>query len=185
MADPVSWYLIEQGWEVVGSDGETIGKIEETVGDSTRDIFDGLTVGTGLLSKPRYVPAELVGEIVEGRVALTIDKERFERLDEYQEPPPAEQVEAPLADRARELAGDLLRVRRTGGDHEARVVAGERADDLRMLEPVERAGDRRGRAELGMDDDDVLRDGGAEAELRQHRASDSRGSRREPRPGTT
>ena len=95
MADPVSWYLIEQGWEVVGSDGETIGKIEETVGDSTHDIFDGLTVGTGLLSKPRYVPAELVGEIVEGRVALTIDKERFERLDEYQEPPPTEQVEAP------------------------------------------------------------------------------------------
>jgi hypothetical protein len=47
MADPVSWYLIEQGWEVVGSDGESIGKVEETVGDSTHDIFDGLTVGTG------------------------------------------------------------------------------------------------------------------------------------------
>ena len=95
MADPVSWYLIEQGWEVVGSDGESIGKVEETVGDSTHDIFDGLTVGTGLLSRPRYVPAELVGEIVEGRVALTIDKERFERLDEYQEPPTTEEIEAP------------------------------------------------------------------------------------------
>ena len=95
MADPVSWYLIEQGWEVVGSDGEAIGKVEETVGDSTHDIFDGLTVGTGLLSRPRYVPAELVGEIVEGRVALTIDKERFERLDEYQEPPTTEEIEAP------------------------------------------------------------------------------------------
>jgi hypothetical protein len=95
VADPVSWYLIEQGWEVVGRDGEELGKVEETVGDSSRDIFDGLTVGTGLLSKPRYVPAELVGEIVEERVTLTVDKERFERLDEYQEPPPTEQVEAP------------------------------------------------------------------------------------------
>jgi hypothetical protein len=93
VADPVSWYLIEQGWDVVGSDGEQLGTIEETVGDSSRDIFDGLTVGTGLLSKPRYVPAELVGEIVEGRVALTIDSERFERLDEYEPPRTTEQIE--------------------------------------------------------------------------------------------
>jgi len=95
MADPVSWYLIERDWEVVGSDGEELGKVEETVGDSTHDIFDGLTVGTGLLSTPRYVPSELVGEIVGGRVALTIGKERFERLDEYREPPSTEQVETP------------------------------------------------------------------------------------------
>ena len=95
MADPVSWYLIERDWEVVGSDGEELGKVEETVGDSTHDIFDGLTVGTGLLSTPRYVPSELVGEIVDGRVALTIGKERFERLDEYREPPSTEQVETP------------------------------------------------------------------------------------------
>ena len=93
MADPVSWYLIEQGWEVVGSDGGAIGKVEETVGDSTRDIFDGLTVGTGLLSRPRYVPAEVVGEIVEGRVALTIDSEAFKRLDHYDEPPTTEEIE--------------------------------------------------------------------------------------------
>jgi hypothetical protein len=92
MADPVSWFLIERGWQVVGSDGNELGTIEETVGDSARDIFDGLTVGTGLLSKPRYVPAELVGEIVEGRVALTIGQDEFERLDEYREPPPTENV---------------------------------------------------------------------------------------------
>lgn len=95
MADPVSWYLIERGWEVVGNDGKTLGKVEETVGDSTLDIFDGLTVAHGLLGKAKYVPAEQVGEIVEGRVTLTIDKEAFERLGEYQEPPPTEEVEAP------------------------------------------------------------------------------------------
>jgi hypothetical protein len=95
VADPVSWYLIERGWEVVGSDGEALGKVEETIGDSTRDIFDGLSVATGLLGKARYVPAELVGEIVEDRITLTIDSERFERLDHYREPPTSEEIEAP------------------------------------------------------------------------------------------
>ena len=95
MADPVSWYLIERGWEVVGSDGEALGKVEETIGDSTRDIFDGLSVATGLLGKARYVPAELVGEIVDDRITLTIDSEGFERLDHYQEPPATEGIEPP------------------------------------------------------------------------------------------
>ncbi len=92
MADPVSWFVIEPGWEVVGSDGSKLGTVEETVGDSARDIFDGLTVGTGLLSKPRYVPAELVDEIVEGTVSLSVGKERFERLEGYREPPGHERI---------------------------------------------------------------------------------------------
>ncbi len=91
MADPVSWFVIERGWEVAGSDGSKLGSIEETVGDSSRDIFDGLAVGTGLLSKPRYVPAELVHEIVEGCVRLSIGSSEFERLDAY-EPPPSGRV---------------------------------------------------------------------------------------------
>ena len=63
MAEPVSWFLIEKHWRVVGSDGEEIGKVEEVVGDSNADIFSGLTVGTSLLHKPRLVPAELVAAI--------------------------------------------------------------------------------------------------------------------------
>src|SRR3954465_16095830 len=86
MADPVSWFVIERGWRVVDRDGGELGTIEETVGDSARDIFDGLTVGSGLLSKPRYVPAEGVGEIVEGCVRLTIDKDEVDRLDGQTEP---------------------------------------------------------------------------------------------------
>jgi hypothetical protein len=92
VADPVSWFMIEPGWEVVGSDWSKLGTVEETVGDSARDIFDGLTVGTGLLSKPRYVPAELVDEIVEGTVSLSVGKERFERLEGYREPPGHERI---------------------------------------------------------------------------------------------
>jgi hypothetical protein len=92
VADPVSWFVIEPGWDVVGRDGSKLGTVEETVGDSARDIFDGLTVGTGLLSKPRYVPAELVDEIVEGTVRLSVGKARFERLEGYREPPGHERI---------------------------------------------------------------------------------------------
>ena len=87
MADPVSWFLIERGWRVVAEDGTELGTVAATVGDPERDIFDGLTVGTGLLSKPRYVPAEQVAEIVEGTVRLSLDKGGFDRLRD-EEPPP-------------------------------------------------------------------------------------------------
>ena len=65
MADPVSWLLIEPGWEVVDRDGNTVGKVDEVLGESDADIWDGLTVDG------KYVPAEQVGTIVEGRIALT------------------------------------------------------------------------------------------------------------------
>lgn len=94
MAEPVSWFLIEKHWKVVGADGEEIGNVEEVVGDSSADIFSGLTVGTGLLHKGRLVPAELVAEIVEGEVRLSIGKDEFERLDEYEEPPPTKKIQA-------------------------------------------------------------------------------------------
>jgi hypothetical protein len=87
VADPVSWFVIERGWRVEAKDGTELGTVEETVGDSGLDIFDGLTVGTGLLSKPRYVPAERVAEIVEGTVKLSIDKDEFDRLREHEPPP--------------------------------------------------------------------------------------------------
>jgi hypothetical protein len=86
MADPVSWFLIERGWKVTGSDGAELGHVADTLGDESMDIFDGLAVVPGLLGKPRYVPAELVGEIVEGEVHLTIDRGAFEQLDEYDQP---------------------------------------------------------------------------------------------------
>jgi uncharacterized protein YrrD len=92
MADPVSWFLIEQGWEVVDAGGDDVGKVEEVVGDSSRDIFNGLTLGTGLFSRGQYVPAEQVAEITDGRVRLAIGKDDVERLPEYNEPPSSERI---------------------------------------------------------------------------------------------
>ena len=86
MPDPVSWFVVERGWEVVGSDGSKLGTVEEVLGDPELDVFDGLSVATGLLGKPRYVPSELVQEIVEGSVRLTIGRDEAERLNEYDAP---------------------------------------------------------------------------------------------------
>jgi hypothetical protein len=64
MADPVSWLVIERGWEVVDPSGNRIGKVDEVLGEREADIWDGLTVSG------EYVPAEHVAEIVEGRIIL-------------------------------------------------------------------------------------------------------------------
>jgi hypothetical protein len=90
--DPVSWFLIEPGWKVVDSSGEEVGVVEEVTGDSEEDIFNGLSVSTSLLGHPRYVPAEQVGSITEGRVHLTISKEQADRLTEYKEPPTSAEI---------------------------------------------------------------------------------------------
>ena len=86
MADPASWLVIEKGWKVHAADGSEVGTVAETLGDESHDIFDGLAVSTGLLSKPVYVPSEQVGEIVEGAVRLALDAEAVERLEPYEPP---------------------------------------------------------------------------------------------------
>jgi uncharacterized protein YrrD len=95
-ADPASWKVVERGWAVVASDGEELGHIDEVVGDPESDIFNGITVSPrGLLARARYVPAEQVGEIVEGEVRVKFDRSGFDHLAEYDEPPPGEQFLAP------------------------------------------------------------------------------------------
>ena len=81
MADPVSWFVIERGWEVVDRDGAKIGQVEETLGDENADIFHGLSVATSLVGAPRFVPAEQVAEIEEGRVQLSLTSAEVEQLD--------------------------------------------------------------------------------------------------------
>jgi hypothetical protein len=86
MADPVSWLVIERGWEVVDREGEHVGQVEEVLGDESRDIFDGLAVATNLLGKPRYIAAEVVAQITEGTVRLGLSAAEADRLPEYVPP---------------------------------------------------------------------------------------------------
>ncbi len=84
--DPVSWFIIEPGWKVVDAEGQEVGSVDEVAGDSNDDIFNGLSISTSLLGKPRYVPSEQVGTITEGRVHLKLTKSEIEHLGEFEEP---------------------------------------------------------------------------------------------------
>jgi hypothetical protein len=85
MKEPVSWFVVEPGWTVETSDAKEVGAVQEVLGDHNADIFDGVAVSTGLLKRSRYVPAESVDEITEGRIRLTISADAFERLNEYEQ----------------------------------------------------------------------------------------------------
>jgi len=93
MADPVSWLMIRPGWKVFASDGSDVGAVDEVAGDDTVDIFDGLAIATSAFGKPRYVPAEQVGQIFEGEVHLTITREQAQSLGEYMEPATSAEIE--------------------------------------------------------------------------------------------
>jgi hypothetical protein len=77
VADPVSWYLVEPGWEVVDRTGEEVGEVLGVAGDTEADIFDGLHV------RPRggrelFVAAEHVTRIEEGRIELDASRAGLE-----------------------------------------------------------------------------------------------------------
>jgi hypothetical protein len=95
MSDPVSWFVIETGWKVVDANGKEVGRVEEVVGDTGADIFNGLSISTGFLKGPRYVPAELVQLITEDHVQLTLGRKELDSLKKYDRPPVSEQILPP------------------------------------------------------------------------------------------
>jgi hypothetical protein len=97
VADPVAWTVVEKGWKVFDVEGDDVGRVDEITGDENVDIFDGLTVSKGILSKPKYVPSENVAQIVEGEVHLSLSRAQVEALQDYTEPV-AEEI---LPDRAK------------------------------------------------------------------------------------
>jgi hypothetical protein len=92
--EPLSWLVIEPGWSVVGAEGTEVGRIEEIVGDTGKDIFNGLSVSTGLLSRPKYVPAERVRRITDGRVELDLPADAIDQLDDHEQQPPSAEFRA-------------------------------------------------------------------------------------------
>jgi hypothetical protein len=118
MSDPVSWLMIEPGWEVVDREGHPVGRVEETVGDSTVDVFDGLSIATSLLGKPRYVPSEQVGEITEGRVRLELSGAEVARLEEYLEPPTSAEIEPEKASMGERLEAPVEAPIHRDAEHE-------------------------------------------------------------------
>jgi hypothetical protein len=79
--------VIEQGWRVVDAEGNVVGYVDQITGDLNEDIFDGITIGDGgtVLTRARYVPAEQVGVIRDGEIALLIGADEVASLAPYTE----------------------------------------------------------------------------------------------------
>jgi hypothetical protein len=90
--DPVAWTVIERGWKVFDAEGEDIGHVDEVTGDENVDIFDGLTISQGILTKAKYVPSENVAQILEGEVHLSLTRAGVEALQDYGDEPVEEQI---------------------------------------------------------------------------------------------
>jgi len=86
MPDPVAWVMIEKGWRVLDANGGEAGKIDEVTGDENADIFDGITIKQGTLSRDKYVPSEHVTAIYEGEVHVSLTHAQIEGLQDSVEP---------------------------------------------------------------------------------------------------
>lgn len=70
--EPVAYLILQEGIPVVASDGETVGTVHHVVAEPGEDIFHGLVISTGSLSR-RFVEAADVAALYEDGVELSID----------------------------------------------------------------------------------------------------------------
>jgi len=80
---PGSYLTLDEGTDVVSSDGETVGAVEHVLADEQTEIFDGLVIDTrtgpgGL----RFVDAPQVDDIFERAVVLTLTASEIDDLPE-------------------------------------------------------------------------------------------------------
>jgi hypothetical protein len=109
---PVSWKLVEGGWDVLARDGVKVGEVAAVVGDADADLFHGLAVR--LLGAPevRLVDPDQIAGLVEGTVTLSLTGEQAAALPPYEPPQPQVVVTsepASLLDRVRTWLGGGIR----------------------------------------------------------------------------
>jgi hypothetical protein len=80
MSEPVSWLMVEKGWQVLDRDGVTAGHVMEVLGNEQLDIFDGLVIRHHRFDRKHYVPAERVARIVRGQVTLDLSESEIPDL---------------------------------------------------------------------------------------------------------
>jgi hypothetical protein len=106
---PASYLTLGEGTEVRSSDDRRVGTVAHVLADEEKDIFEGLVLDTG--DGHRFVDADQVAELSEGRVVLRIEAARVAGLPEPSPNPPAldpgGDLESPLHARLRR-AWDLI-----------------------------------------------------------------------------
>jgi hypothetical protein len=84
---PASYLTLAEGTEVRSSDDRVVGKVGHVLADAEKDIFEGLVLDTG--DGYRFVEAEQLAELHEGRVVLAIAAARVPGLPVPSANPPA------------------------------------------------------------------------------------------------
>jgi len=111
---PRSYLEVDEGVDVITSDGQRVGALEHVLSDDAADIFDGIVVDTS--SGPgghRFVDAPDVAEFFERAVVLKLSAAEAEQLPEPSDNPAVmqhggeEDAEGPLARKLRR-AWDLI-----------------------------------------------------------------------------
>jgi uncharacterized protein YrrD len=106
--EPSSYLTLEDGTDVLTSDGERIGVVQHVLRDESSDIFDGIVIDTR--SGPgghRFVDAPEIAEIRTDAVVLTLSAADAERLPEPSPSPGvmehhgAEDTESPIEHKLR------------------------------------------------------------------------------------
>ena len=63
---------LKSGTRIVTSDDGELGKVHQVVADTQKDIFSGVTYKHGLLGSEHFVPADLIEDITEEEVRLSV-----------------------------------------------------------------------------------------------------------------
>jgi len=111
---PRSFLDVDEGIDVISSDGQRVGALEHVLADEQSDIFDGIVIDTsGGPGGHRFVDAPEVAELRERAVLLSISAAEVARLPEPSANPATmqhggeEDSEGPLAQKLRR-AWDLI-----------------------------------------------------------------------------
>jgi uncharacterized protein YrrD len=80
---PIAWRVLAKGTPVFAASGDEIGRVSEVVADDQKDIFSGIALKPGLLSRELFVPAELVETLTSEGVYLTISEPQAGELRDY------------------------------------------------------------------------------------------------------
>jgi uncharacterized protein YrrD len=81
--EPRSFLDIEEGVDVISSDGQRVGALQHVLSDEQADIFDGIVVDTALgPGGHRFVDAPEVSEFRERAVLLTLPAADVDALPE-------------------------------------------------------------------------------------------------------
>ncbi len=79
----IAWTALRKGTPVLSKDGEDLGTVGDVIADEQKDIFSGITISGGLLSRDVFVPAAEIQDLSDAEVRLAITADDAERLEPY------------------------------------------------------------------------------------------------------